>query len=734
MNQTLEDEKEQVNTLLKEAYAGRGHDLKQSIELATKALDISSHLGDMSLVGKSLNQLSLYCMIMGEYDQAIEKANEAILCFEKLDDEKGIADAKYNIAGTLYKTDNYHLGLIYLSDCLTIYKKFDDFHNISRVEKTLGTIYDFFGDQNNSVRSYENAIEAAKKAGDLNLESNAYNNLSGVYLKQGKIDKALELAESSIAMKRQTGDTRGLAFALYARGKVFSRTEKYRAAEKDFIAAIAIHEEMGERLGLGMTYNKLGKLYLKRGLLREAKEIVKEGIALSSKYNIVIIRFKCEHLLYQIYRLEDNKAMALESLESYLIQRDAVINAQTLRVIENYELITKMKDLEKEAQVQKEKAEIIEKKNRAEESVRVRQEFLSTMSHEIRTPLNAITSIISLMDYAYDEEGKKFYESLKFASNNLLRIINDILDFSKLDSGKDSLEMHPTKIKILLKNIFNTYESQAKEKGLRFSFKLDSAIAETYDIDETKITQMLGNLISNAVKFTEKGSVEVEIEMKESEGDYDLISFKIHDTGEGIAENLQDDIFNSFAQIKPITTRKQGGTGLGLAIVKKLVELHGGTIGVKSEVQKGSTFYFELKLKKAFLVDKVNGQISNNLKGKTVLLAEDNDLNAMVVRKLLSQWGIQSELVINGNLAIEKAQQKVFDFILMDIHMPEMNGFDAAAYIRSHDNPNIKTPIYALTADITAKDQKAYFSLFNGFLWKPLQIEKLYEALSTVPI
>lgn len=221
MNQTLEDEKEQVNTLLKEAYAGRGHDLKQSIELATKALDISSHLGDMSLVGKSLNQLSLYCMIMGEYDQAIEKANEAILCFEKLDDEKGIADAKYNIAGTLYKTDNYHLGLIYLSDCLTIYKKFDDFHNISRVEKTLGTIYDFFGDQNNSVRSYENAIEAAKKAGDLNLESNAYNNLSGVYLKQGKIDKALELAESSIAMKRQTGDTRGLAFALYAPGKSF---------------------------------------------------------------------------------------------------------------------------------------------------------------------------------------------------------------------------------------------------------------------------------------------------------------------------------------------------------------------------------------------------------------------------------------------------------------------------------------------------------------------------------
>jgi len=163
MQPTQNEEKEQVNSLLAKAYAGRGHDLKGSIGLANEALEISRHVNDLELVGRSLNQLSLYYMIMGEYDLSTGRANEAIKCFEELKDDKGIADAKYNIAGILYKTDNYHLGLIYLIDCLRIYTAFNDFHNISRVEKTLGTIYDFFGDQNNSVRAYENAIEAAKK-------------------------------------------------------------------------------------------------------------------------------------------------------------------------------------------------------------------------------------------------------------------------------------------------------------------------------------------------------------------------------------------------------------------------------------------------------------------------------------------------------------------------------------------------------------------------------------------
>jgi signal transduction histidine kinase/CheY-like chemotaxis protein len=730
----MTESKKRITSLLEEAYASRVNNLAHSVELAEQALSLSRAMNDRALTGQSLNQLSLYFMIMGRNEESTALAQEAIQHFEELNDEKGIADAKYNIAGIYYKTDNFHLGLVYLIDCLGIYRKFNDYHNQSRVEKSLGTIYEYFGDQNNAVKSYENAIASAKNAMDLNLESNAYNNLSGIYLKQNRIDEAAELIERSVSIKKQTGDTRGYAFAIYGKGKVHAKKGELQEAERNYMEAFRIHQEMGERLGLGMTYHKLGSLYVEMGMLQKAKEIAEEGITFSDRYNIVIIKFKCDYLLYRIYKLENNAGAALDYLERYLHQRESVINTQTLKVIENYDLITRMKTLETEAQLQREKAEIIEKKNRAEESARVRQEFLSTMSHEIRTPLNAVITIISLLGERADEEDKHLLHSLKFASNNLLRIINDILDFTKLESGKTKLETRQTNFKQLLENIWRTYDSMAREKGLKLALKTDVAMADSYELDETKLSQILGNLISNAIKFTEEGRVDMEVECITSGPQSDRLLFRISDTGEGIPENFLEEIFESFSQTKPITTRKQGGTGLGLAIVKKLVELHGSQIYVSSTTGQGSAFYFELEFKKTVVPEKITEDFSTQLKGRAALLAEDNDINAFVIRKLLSRWGVITEHASNGRIALEMSRSKAFDFILMDIHMPEMNGFDATREIRQDGNPNFKTPIFALTADITAPQHEEYTSYFNGFLWKPLQLEKLYEALAGVTL
>jgi len=733
METNSQEDQLEIQALLEEAYTSRVNNLTRSIELAEGALFRSKNISDKALIGKCLNQLSLYFMIRGEYEKSTSLAKEAISYFEELHDEKGLADAKYNIAGINYKTDNYHLGLVYLIDTLSIYRKFNDYHNLSRVEKSLGTIYEYFGDQNNALHSYENAIEAAKKACELNLESNAYNNLSGILLKQGKVDEAMDMIDKSIAIKKETGDIRGLAFGIYGRGKVYARKGIYEEAEKDYKEAFRIHQEMGERLGLGMTYHKLGYLYLQMGRFEEAKRILKEGIEFSTKYNTVIIKFKCDYLLYCIYKLEGNSVDALEYLERYLQQKESVINTQTLKVIENYENITKMKTLEKEAQLQREKAEIIEKKNRAEEAARVRQEFLSTMSHEIRTPLNAITTIVTLLGEKSDEEEQKLLDSLRFSSNNLLRIINDILDFTKLDIGKAKLELRSVNFKKLLENTWHTYEGLANEKGLKLSLKADIALADSYEMDETKLSQILGNLISNAIKFTEKGKVEIEVDLVFSDKKEDTVLFKITDSGEGIPENQCEEIFESFSQIKPITTRKQGGTGLGLAIVKKLVELHAGTIEIQSKVDVGSTFLFELKFTKSELPEKASPQFTSQLNGKSALLAEDNDINAFIIRKLLSKWGVETEHAVNGKEAFEKAKIKQYDFILMDIHMPEMNGFEATKSIRKNANPNTHSPIFALTADVTAQHEKEYIEYFNGFLWKPLQIESLFEALAALP-
>ncbi|MHA4894853.1 ATP-binding protein [Pedobacter sp. PWIIR3] len=657
-------------------------------------------------------------------------AKEAIQVFEELGDEKGIADARYNIAGVYYKTDNYHLGLINLINCLNTYREFDDFHNQARVYKSLGTIYEYFGDQKNAIKSYNNAIDAAKKIGDLNLLSNAYNPLSGIYLKQNKIAKALQVIQQSIKFKNQTGDIRGLAFAIYGRGKVYTTTKEFELAEADFIQAIKIHLEAGEKLGLGMAYYKLGLLYLQMGRLEDSKLSLNTALDVSHRFNIVIIKFKSNYLLYQISKLEGDTINSLKFLELYLSQKEGVINTQSLQIIENYELIAKMQTLEKETQLQKEKAEMTEKKDRAEQSARMKQDFLSTMSHEIRTPLNAVTTITTLLGDKYQGEDKELISSLKAASRNLLLVINDILDFTKLDNGKVVLEPTSCELDSVLQRIISTYESLALEKGILLKLNFPLELKGNYLLDETKMSQILGNLISNAIKYTEKGEVLLEVECINQGEAADVIRFKVIDTGVGISPDYYSEMFESFSQPKSITTRKQGGTGLGLAIVKKLVEIYDSKVQFESELGRGSVFYFDLVLRKSVVAKLTTPVLQDQLKDKTVLLVEDNLVNAMVARRLLTNWGITTVHALNGLLAIERASEKAFDFVLMDIHMPEMNGLDATSHIRNNDNLNRYTPIFALTADITAENQEEYSSYFNGFLRKPIEIDKLYAALT----
>lgn len=719
-----------VTSLLDEAYACRINNLKRSTELAQQALDFSRGLNDHALIAKSLSSSALFYMILGKNEEALEMSAEAIELYRQLNDEKGIADAKYNIAGVHYKTDNYHLGLINLVDCVNTYRKFNDYHNLARSHKSLGTIYEYLGDEKNAIQTYEDSIAAAKQAGDLNLESNAYNPLSGIYIKKPDLEKASELIELAIKIKTQTGDIRGLAFSYYGRGKVHIAQKNLVEAEKDLKASIDIHLEMGEALGLGMAYHKLAKLYFLTDKLLQAKDVLTEAIIFSTEHRLTTVRFKCYHLFYEIFKQENDTVKALSYLELYLKERERVINVQTLKVIENYDLINKMEAVRKEAQMQLEKAEIIEKKNHAEQAAIVKQEFLSTMSHEIRTPLNAIITIATLLKDKADEDEQELITALRFTSNNLLLLINDILDFTKLEAGKSNLEQQPTNFKQLLDNIKKTYDSLAHEKGLELNLNIDNNIAESYEVDDIKIAQILGNLVTNAIKFTYSGHVDIIVKKLQTAGQVDVIRFEVNDTGIGIAQKDQEDIFESFSQPKSITTKKQGGSGLGLAIVKKLVVLHGSNVHVKSEEGKGSSFYFNLKLKPANSPDTILSTQINSLQNKTVLLAEDNMINAMVLGKLLANWQVKVEHAKNGLEAVERSKQKVYDFILMDIHMPEMDGFEATRTIAlAIDNPNTKTPIFALTADITAEYQTDYTPYFNGFLRKPIEVNKLHEAL-----
>jgi signal transduction histidine kinase/BarA-like signal transduction histidine kinase len=718
-----------INQLLDDAYAARINDLHKSLSLTEEALAISKESGNRHLLAKCLSKLSLFNMIKGNFDLSMKQGNQAIELFQEFQDEKGIADAKYNIAGLHYKTDNFHLGLVYLIDCLEIYRKTEDYHNQARVQKSLGTIYEYFGDEKSAVLSYEQAIADARIVKDLNLESNAYNPLSGIYLNQNRIEDAADLIDKSMQMKKQTGDVRGLAFALYGLAKIYAKRAEYGRAEQTFLEANAIHEKMGEKLGTGMCFHKLGELYFSWKKYDQAKESLQKAIDFANENNIALIKYKCNYLMYALYKELGDHTTALKYLEIYLKEKEAVINTQTQKIIESYEAITRMDRLEKEAQMQREKAEILEKKNRAEESSRVKQEFLSNMSHELRTPLNAVITITSLLEEKYKNTDNQLIESLKFSSNNLLLIINDILDFSKLDLGKVKLEYQSTNLRDLLANIRNAYSSLADEKGLKLNLEIAPEVRKHFMVDKTKLSQILGNLISNAIKFTEKGNIDVCVKLVESSVMWDQIEFSVYDTGIGVAEHFKEEIFESFSQQKSYTTKKHVGSGLGLAIVKKLVNLHGSNIEVESTEGAGSRFYFQLSLKHGDTPTNALPLPIEKLAGKSVLLAEDNMINAMVALKLLRNWKLETTHAKNGVLAVDISKNQTFDYILMDIHMPEMDGFDAARLIRTTQNLNNFTPIFALTADVNAQEHTRYAEYFNGFLLKPIERDKLFKAM-----
>jgi signal transduction histidine kinase/CheY-like chemotaxis protein len=720
-----------INQLLDEAHSIRINNLAGSIELANNALTLSKTIGEQALVAKSLTRLSFYKMIAGAFEEAIALAQEATKLYEILNDEAGIAEAKYTIASVYYKSDKLHLGLKYLIECLGIYRKYNDYTGQAKACKSLGTIYEYFGDIDKAIVSYQSSVDAAQQLGDLNMISNAYNPLSGLFLNQNNLVKAMELIEKSIVLKQQTGDKRGIAFSYYGRGKIYTQTKEFEKAEADFNTSMDIHTEMGEKIGLFMTLQKQGVLYKVQGQMDKAKAKLQEALALSKPYHVQMIITTSNKLLYEIYKAENDPVNALFYFEKYLHSIETTEKKQTEQIISSYNLINAMEAKALQDKMHLEKAEIIEKKNKAELLAKTKQEFLSNMSHEIRTPLNAIITITNLLKERSDEEDQTLLESLKFSSNNLMLLINDILDFTKIDLGKVLLEKRPTTIRHLLNNIKNTYASLAREKGVHLSLQVDEKIGLTYELDSTKLSQILNNLISNAIKFTSKGSVQIIIEKIGEKDAADDIVFKVVDTGTGIPQDFLSEIFDSFTQPRSVTTKKEGGSGLGLAIVKKLVELHQSKIYIDTKMGQGSLFYFNLLLKPCGVSEEKGMRQNISLTGLRVLLAEDNAINTLVATKLLSKWGIKADCVKNGIEAFNKVTEKKYDIILMDLHMPDMNGYDATQKIREESNLNIHTPIFAFTADIMASDNP-YDHYFNGFLRKPIEIDQLYNALSNL--
>jgi len=456
---------------------------------------------------------------------------------------------------------------------------------------------------------------------------------------------------------------------------------------------------------------------------------------LFEKYTIeqktVAFEILCDKIIDTQVKLIPSKMFSNEVFANRVSQMDLTGTLFTFLIILFFAWIL-ISDINKRNQLEK---DLKSAKLKADQSVIAKELFMANMSHEIRTPMTSIVGFINLLERSkLDDIQKDYLRTVKNSSENLLTIINDILDFSKLEAGMIRFEQTPFSIQGLLHSVNTMFLPKTKEKNIRLIFHPLENIPETQIGDPTRLTQILINLIGNAIKFTHEGVIEVSAKLLSEENQIDTIQFTVSDTGIGIPKEKIGIIFDRFQQADVETNRRYGGTGLGLSIVKSLVEFQGGIIGVDSEEGKGTLFSFTIPYKKGSSEQKkqisaqekiIQKDIINKIR---ILVAEDNPLNRKLVKALFGEWGIDFEFAENGREAIDKIKSGNFGMVLMDIQMPEINGYDATKFIR--ENLKSSVPVIAMTAHALEGEREKCISMgMNDYISKPINENELYSII-----
>lgn len=558
------------------AYQGRMNNIKESFDGILSVLKISKAQKLERIVARSHNYLGLLYMIQGDHVKSIAHSQQALDYFQQIQSLKEIADAKFNIASSLYKTDNFHDGLKGLLECKQIYQSIGDGNSECKALKSIATIYEFWGDINKAFLIYKECIELAIKNDNLAMLSNAYNPLSGLYLKRGDIDTATKISDMSIAIKKKIKDERGLAYSIYGKGKVFFAQKKLDLAEACFLQTLELQQKFGDKMGEGMVLNKLGLTYLEKKNYPLAEKVLTQSIIQAEKYNVNANLFKSYHSLYKLYKEQGEDAKALQCLELFILHKENNVKSHTSDIIKSYEAANEIYKLEQDTKAQMDYLEVVQKKNTELDS------FFYRVSHDLKGPISSLLGLNSLIEKEpFDEEVLKYFAMYKKLSMRIDAIVMDLIDITRISSHK----IVPVKINFmqLIEDCIHSYSYFNNFDRIEFRIEVEEKIS--FKSEWVIVNTILQNLIENSIKYirTDIKNPYVLVQVY-TEGS--LLYIKVTDNGQGIAEEYQEKIYDMFFR----ANERVDGSGLGLYILKRAVERLEGTVTLKSKPGKGATF------------------------------------------------------------------------------------------------------------------------------------------------
>ena len=661
-----------------------------------KGHDLNDKLADCYL------QLATIFFELEKNDLAIDYYIRAISIYSKSEPKSNIALSYYGLGKCYLKKNNIAYAENYFEKATVVYEKLNFLEAIELINLQKAIIKKEKG-------RYEEAVIILKGVIDNISDDALLSTKTEAYIQVGEIELILKdypQAIDFLNLAKQTNEASNNDYKLTKRiYKLLSTTyeKNNNISSSNFYLKkyVSLTDSIGKFNNSNLTENTVDKIQFDKQL-KTIEQLDKER-----KSQQKTLRFS------KLISILSIALISILSLLSLSLYKNNKIRTSTNKLL---------KDKNKELTLEKEKAERASK---------ARADFLSTVSHELRTPLNAINGITYLLLQEKPKVSQLNYlKSLEFSGNYLLNFINDILEINRLESDKVLIEKISFNLTELSENITASFKEFINENNINFHLNIDNSIIYNLKGDPTKLSQILINLLNNAIKFSKDGDVWFTIKKKSETENNVFLYFEISDNGIGIPKEKQDAIFDSFSQGSVEINRTYGGTGLGLSIVKKILEIMGSQIHLKSESGKGSTFSFELEFEKGIrdnIVIEVNKKVEF-LNQKNILLVEDNKINQMITKKMLEKRGITCKIIDNGEDAIEDVKTNSYDLILMDVHLPGINGTEATSEIRKFNN---KIPIVALTAISLNENREMLLSYgMNDVITKPFEPEHFYTIVT----